>query len=94
VLRRAPLPAFGSAVPPREAYSRVCPGVNFGDSDVLTLEGVGYRRMIQAGRYYTPAKPRETLHAARYDFLSAPQFVCLMSTPIWTFALVWLMGLL
>lgn len=94
MLRRTPLPAFGSAVPPREAYSRVCPGVNFGESDVLTLEDAGYRRMVQAGRYYTPAKPRAAMHSARYDFLSAPQFVCLMSTPIWTFALVWLMGLL
>ncbi|CAG0931772.1 hypothetical protein PLCT1_01894 [Planctomycetaceae bacterium] len=94
VLRRAPLPAFGSAVPPREAYSRVCPGVVFGESDELTLEDSGYRRLVQAGRYYAPTKPRAMLHAARYDFLSAPQFVCLMSTPFWTFALVWLMGLL
>ncbi len=94
VLRRAPLRAFGSAVPPREAYSRVCPGVDFSESDVLTLEDAGYRRMLQAGRYYTPPQPRQSVHTSRYDFLSAPQFVCLMSTPLWTFALVWLMGIL
>lgn len=93
-LRRAPQPAFGSAVAPREAYSRKCPGVRFGDADVLTLEGArGSLWNIPMCFPQMPAQ-RPQPRSSRYDFLSGPQFVCLMSTPLWAFALVWLMGLL
>jgi hypothetical protein len=56
------------------------------------LDATNYRRLIGAGWRYTPPKPCPVAHAARYDFLSGPQFVCLMSTPVWAFAMVWLMG--
>lgn len=93
-LRRAPLPAFGSAVPPRDAYSRKCPGVRFGDTDILALDHVR-TSMWHTPICFTPRPVQRTQpRSSRYDFLSGPQFVCLMSTPLWAFTLVWLMGLL
>ena len=93
-LRRAPQPAVGSAVPPREAYSRKCPGVSFGDVGVLSLDqerGSIWDIPICFG---SAPRARPQARSSHFDFLSGPQFVCLMSTPAFAFALVWLMGLL
>lgn len=93
-LRRAPLAAFGSAVPAHEAYSRKCPGVRFGGVEVLSLphtRGSWWNFAVAAP---SAAARQPQASASLYDFMSGPQFVCLMSTPLFAFALVWLIGLL
>ena len=93
-LRRAPQPAFGSAVPPRVVYSRKCPGIQFGDADTLALEAPRGSMWNIPICFQAPPLCRPQARASHFDFLSGPQFVCLMSTPVFAFALVWLMGLL
>jgi hypothetical protein len=93
-LRRAPLPAFGCAVPARKAYSPMCPGVRVGGVEVLSLPHTrgSWRKSAVAAPVAAARRPQAS--ACLYDFLSGPQFVCLMSTPLFAFALVWLIGLL
>ena len=87
------LPAFGSAVPSRDQYSRKLPGLLWGDSDVLVLDAPSYARSAQTWRGARKTLRRLTRQeAARYDFLSAPRFVGLFSIPVWAALSVWLLS--